>query len=128
MDSFRTIFFFKFTFTLRTHRAAFVITVKFPNLLKRYFSKLLLPTTACQTSYLKQMFVEINFREINFRGIRGSLQFRKNFSAQSFFLILLSAENKSLILLLKILNYEFSWYIFDDFAKICFSLLFPYYA
>ena len=50
-------FFFKFTFTLRTHRAAFVITVKFPNLLKRHFSKLLLPTTACQMSYLKQMLL-----------------------------------------------------------------------
>ena len=128
MDSFRTIFKEKFTFTLKTHRTAFVITVKFPNLLKRYFSKLLLPTTACQINYLKQMFVEINFCEINFCGIRGLLQFRKNFSAQIFFLIFLSAENKSLILLLKIFSYEFSWYTFDDFAKICFSLLFLYYT
>ena len=47
MDSFRTIFKEKFTFTLKTHRTAFVITVKFPNLLKRYFSKLLLPLTTC---------------------------------------------------------------------------------
>ena len=86
MDSFRTIFKEKFTFTLKTHRTAFVITVKFSNLLKRYFSKLLLPTTACQISYLKQMFVEINFNEINFRGIRGFLQFCKNLSAQIFFL------------------------------------------
>ena len=84
--------------------------------------------TVCQTSYLRQMFVEINFREINFRGICGSLQFRKNLSAQIFFLSLLSAENKSLTLLLKILDYEFSWYISDDFAKTSFSLLFSYYA
>ena len=32
------------------------------------------------------MFVEVNFREINFRGIRGFLQFRKNVSVQIFFL------------------------------------------
>ena len=72
----------KFTFTLKT----FVITVKFPNLLKIYFPKLLwLLLTACQISYLKQMFVEINFCEINFRGIRGFLQFLKNVPAQIFF-------------------------------------------
>ena len=88
MDSFRTIFKQKFTFTLKTQRTAFVITVEFPNLLKRYFSKLLLPMTACQISCLKQMFVEINFREINFRGICGFLQFRKNLSAHIFFLLL----------------------------------------
>ena len=86
MDSFRTTFKEKITFTLKTHKTFFVITVRFPNLLKRYFSKLLLLTTACQISYLKQMFVEVNFREINFRGIRGFLQFRKNVSVQIFFL------------------------------------------
>ena len=86
MDSFRIIFKGKFTFTLKTHRTTFVITVKFSNLLKRYFSKLLLPTTVWLISYLKQMFVEINFREINFRGIRRFSQFHKNLSAQIFFL------------------------------------------
>ena len=84
--SFKTIFKEKFKFTLKTHRTTFIITVKWSNLFKKYFSKLLLPTTACQISYLKQMFAEINFREINFPGIRGSLQFHKNLSAQIFFL------------------------------------------
>ena len=37
MDSFRTIFKEKLTFILKTHRTAFVITVKFSNLLKKYF-------------------------------------------------------------------------------------------
>ena len=56
------------------------------------------------------MFVEIIFRDTYFREIRDFWQICVNF------FVLLSC-NKSLILHFKILNYEFSRYIFDDFAK-----------
>ena len=135
MDSFRTIFNGKLTFTLKTHRTAFVITVKFPNLLKRIFQnsyywvfvKLVLICSANQwtsfymitASVLKElsrlMLVKIDFREINFSGIS------RKFVCANFFVILLSIENKSLILVLKIFNYKFSWYIF----WFCKNLFFP---
>ena len=75
------------------------------------------------------MFVEINFRDIYFRKIRDFWQVRKKLSARIFFLFfyLLSCK-KSLILHFKILNYEFSRYIFDDFAKVSFSLLLSNHA
>ena len=64
------------------------------------------------------MFVEINFRDIYFRKIRDFWQVRKKLSARIFFLFFyLLSCNKSLILHFKIFNYEFSRYIFDDFAK-----------
>ena len=133
MDSFKTISNGILTFTLKTHRTAFVITVKFPNLLKRnsYYwllVKLVLVCSANQwtgfymitASVLKElsrlMLVKIDFREINFSGIS------RKFVCANFFVILLSIENKSLILVL------FSWYIFDDFAKICFSPLLSHYT
>ena len=48
--------------------------------------------------------------------------FAQNLSSYSFI-----RENKSLILFFNTLNYKFSWYIFDNFAKIFFPLFLLYY-